>query len=451
MRKVSDESRRFNFTPKRLEDWPVDGREVCLFDTGKPGLVLRIRRESKVYYHWRTDGKSGKTVKYRIGSMADTSLASARAKVDERNGETVKADGVVPRRERHGPVTLGEAFDSYIAEHVATGGRCEEDFKRKYRLYLEDHAAKPMDSIDREWVREHVRIGIVQRVSASRGGGGQAMADSVLAILSAVFSMYLDNKENNPTGTRANPCIVPKGSKRRLKYGRKARKAALQPDEVPKFIEAVERYKREHGVYKVTRTRLGWVKGQPIPKRMDLADMLLFLLLTGQRRGAVARMKWADLNLDTDKATWTIPAEDDKSKTGKTVTLGPKVAAMLRERRKAAPKDAKFVLPGALGGSRPAMHTRTVTRPRVADPRTIFQQVLDLAGITNPRLVVHSLRATFVTEGIRAKMNLEDIRAAVGHASINTTQIYANLVEDDQRRVTDDIEARMLGREEDAA
>lgn len=97
MRKVSDESRRFNFTPKRLEDWPVDGREVCLFDTGKPGLVLRIRRESKVFYHWRTDGKSGKTVKCRLGSIDDLPLAAARAKVDKRNGATAEADGVVPR------------------------------------------------------------------------------------------------------------------------------------------------------------------------------------------------------------------------------------------------------------------------------------------------------------------------------------------------------------------
>lgn len=436
MRKVSDESRRFNFTAKRLEDWPVDGREVCLFDTGKPGLVLRIRRESKVFYHWRTDGKSGRTVKCRIGSMADTSLADARAEVDKRNGATAKADGVVPKRERHGPVTLGEAFDTYIAEHVATGGRCEVQYRRWYRLYLERHAAMPMDSINAPWINENIKVGIVnirnldEKRTKARRAGGRAVANAVVALVSTMFTHYL--RDHDPEGKRANPCD------RVELYPKRARRQAMNEDETRRFIEAIDTYKREHAVYAVTRRRLGWVKGQPIPKKVDLADLLFMALITGRRRGSIARMKFADLSLGSEHPTWTIPPEDNKAGVEDVVTLHPVVAQLLRERRKAAPKDAVYVLPGAVGGERGSKSNK------VADPRTVFRIILGIAGITNARLVPHSLRATFITNGLRMKHSTESVRNAVGHASIASTAGYAALLEDDKRRVADAIGDGML-------
>jgi integrase len=450
VRKANDD-RKFSFTDTKLERWrPDPEREVFLFDTDRPQLMLRVSPAgAKTFYFVRTDktrpgpGKASRTVKVRIGLQSEWTVEQARARVDELNAETSKGGGRVPTPERRPVSTLGEAWEAYIAHHVATGGRSEENMRGLYRLYLEPHAGRRMADVDKRWITDTIKVGIVnaqgldERRRRARTSDGRATANSVLGLLSAVFSHWLDEDENNPTGQLANPC------ERVKQYQKVPRKQALEEDEVPRFLAAVERYKREHAVYKVTRTRLGWVRGEPIPKRVDLADLLTIALFTGQRRGAVARMRWADVTLDGAAPKWVIPPEHDKTKTGKSVALHPKVVELLAERRAKAPADAVFVLPGALGGNRPKMHKRRPRLVRTADPRKVWRKILELAGIKNPRLVPHSLRATFVTEGIRAGHNLEAISRAVGHASINTTREYAALVDEDKRKTTHAIGDRL--------
>lgn len=448
MRKVNDD-RKFSFTDTRLERWEADPeRETLLFDEGKTGLVCRVSpRGARTFYLFRTDTQTGRTAKVRIGSLGEFTVEQARNAVDRINAQTVEAGGAVPRREKPNPksVTLGDAFAAYIAQHVAEGGRCEVQYRAWFRLYLEKFDRMQMDSITPPWVNEHVKIGVVtanvdaKRKRARRDGGRQ-IANSVMALLSTIFTHHLCKHDTE--GKRVNPCD------RVELYKKRKRQQAFQGDETSRFIEAVQTYKREHAVYKVTRKRLGWVKGAPIGKRIDLADLLLIALLTGRRRGAIARMKWADLHLNTEHPTWTIPPEDNKAGVEDVVTLPLEVARLLRERRKAAPRDAKFVLPGAVGGA------RNSPTNEVADPRKVFRTILGIAGITRKGLVVHSLRATFITNCLRMKESMESVRNAVGHASISSTQGYAALLEEDKRRVSNAIADAMLnGRtlEEEAA
>lgn len=450
MRPINESERLFRFTQTRLENWPATGREVYLHDTDKPNLVLRISPSgTKTFYFYRKDRtQKSLTAKRRIGTLGEWTVDQARDQVDKLNGQTVEAGGAVPRKAAKpvGVVTLGDAFDSYIAEHVATGGRCEDQYRRWYRLYLAPHAALPMDTIDAVWITETIKVGIVTvkgldtKRKKARRDGGRAVANGVIALLSTVFSHHLRNHDK--AGTRANPCD------RVELYPKRPRRKAMDEDEQTRFVNALDTYKREHAVYKVTRTRLGWIKGAPIAKKADLADLLFIALVSGRRRGSIARMKWADLNLDTAKPTWTIPPEDNKAGTEDTVTLHPEIAKMLRERRKVA--QGEFVLPGALGTVNPK-----TGRHRLADPRKTFRAVLALAGITRKGLVIHSLRATYITNGLRMKESTESIRNAVGHASITSTQGYAALVEDDKRRVSNAIgDVALKGRkvaEEEAA
>lgn len=432
MRTVDDDKRQFKFTDTRLEGWrPDPERDVYLHDTERPNLVLRISpKGAKTFYFYRKDRtRASLTAKIRIGALGEWTVQQARDKVDTLNGATVDAGGVVPKREKPGTVTLGTAFAAYLAEHVATGGRCEVQYNRLYRLYLEPHARLPMDSIDREWITDTIKVGIVNahgldaKRTKARKNGGRATANAVLALLSTVFTHHLGRHDKK--GTRANPC------ERVELYPKRPRRLAMDEDEQRRFVNALDTYKRE-AVYSVTRKRLGWIKGAPIAKKVDLADLLFIALVTGRRRGAIARMKWADLNLDTSKPTWTIPPEDNKAGTEDVVTLHPEIAQLLRERRKRI--KGPFALPGALGG----IDAKT-GRHRLADPRKTFRAIMELAGITRKGLVIHSLRATWITNGLRMKESTEAVRNAVGHASISSTQGYAALVEDDKRRVSDAI------------
>lgn len=454
MRPITESERCFRFTDARLEGWPMPEREVYLHDTERPNLVCRVSpKGARTFYFYRKDETfKSRTAKVRIGSHPEWTVQQARDRVDQLNGATVEAGGVVPKRPTGKPAgrNLGEAFDSFIADHEAHGGRTGVQYRRWYNLYLTRHARTMMDSIDREWVRTLMRDVVNAKVDAkrekARRDGGRAVANAVLALLSSIYSHHLEATDQS--GTRANPCIVPKGSKRKLKFKKRLRHLAMSEDEQTRFINALDTYKREHAVYKITRRRLGWEMGAPIEKKADLVDLLFIALVSGRRRGAIARMKWADLNLNNQ--TWTIPPEDNKSGEVDVVALHPEVVRLLRERRKAAPKDAKFVLPGALGGINPE-----TGRHRLADPRKTFRAVLAIAEIENPRLVVHSLRATWITNGLRMRESTEAVRHAVGHASLASTAGYAALVDDDKRRVAQAIGDKVLqGRriaEEEAA
>jgi hypothetical protein len=109
-----------------------------------------------------------------------------------------------------------------------------------------------MESITATWINDHVKIGIVtaqvdaKRKRARRDGGRQ-IANSVIALLSTMFTLYL--RDHDPEGRRANPCD------RVELYKKRARKQALSADEQGRFIDAIKTYKREHAVYKVTRKR----------------------------------------------------------------------------------------------------------------------------------------------------------------------------------------------------
>jgi integrase len=54
------------------------------------------------------------------------------------------------------------------------------------------------------------------------------------------------------------------------------------------------------------------------------------LLLTAQRREEVATMKWADLDLEDDEPTWTLPREATKADRAHGVPLAPAVVEILQ-------------------------------------------------------------------------------------------------------------------------
>lgn len=445
MRTVSDSDRKFRFTDTRLEAWPLGEREVCLFDQDKPNLVLRVRGRSKNFYYWRTDAKTGKTAKVRIGRLGEWTVAQARNRVDELNGATAATGGAVPKRDRPTDATLGDAWDAYISNREAEGGRSTYQQKRMYELYLKRFAHVRMEDIDDEWVKVNVKLAVVsgegldERRKALRRSGGTYTANNVLVMLRAVFNHHLKQKDaqNRPlSATRVNPCAAVE------LYDTQRRDSCMDPAEVRRFIAAIDTFKREHCHYKHTRPGRGMFKGEPIESRLALADVLLLCVTTGQRRGAVASMRWVDLRLDSDRPVWRIPPlKGNKSKKRKTVHLPPRVLELLLARRERC-GDGVYVFPGARGAE------------RVKDPRKVFHKVLEIAGIRNPDLTIHDLRAAFVTMGVMKGMSTEAIAKAVGHDSPDTTtEHYVRLSENQIRGVTMDIAGMMFddGEEEDVA
>ncbi len=126
---------------------------------------------------------------------------------------------------------------------------------------------------------------------------------------------------------RANPCT---GVAKHLgtKHRDAGHHAAMPWQDVPKFVAFL-------------RT--------PSPKRHPVTPLCLeFLILTVARSGEARGALWSEI--DTETATWTIPAERMKARAAHRVPLSPRCLEILQEARKLAPKEATLVFPSRLTG-----------------------------------------------------------------------------------------------------
>jgi site-specific recombinase XerD len=67
--------------------------------------------------------------------------------------------------------------------------------------------------------------------------------------------------------------------------------------------------------------------------------------------------------------------------------------------------------------------------------RKTFANVCRAAGITGLR--IHDLRHSFATLAIQGGASLYDVQKLLGHQDIAMTQRYAHMVDESQRRATD--------------
>ncbi len=144
------------------------------------------------------------------------------------------------------------------------------------------------------------------------------------------------------------------------------------------------------------------LKGEP---SKDLVDFVNLSLWTGARRGDVLSLRWQDVSLDDN--SWRIP--DPKSRVPYTVPLTPEAVAVLKGRR----NDSTWVFPG-VGKTG---HLVDLKRP--------WKGLLKRAAITNLRQ--HDMRRTLGSWQAAQGTSLQIIGKSLGHASVQTTQIYARL------------------------
>jgi integrase len=112
-------------------------------------------------------------------------------------------------------------------------------------------------------------------------------------------------------------------------------------------------------------------------------------LLTAQRGGEVASMRWQDV--DIEAGWWTIPAGVSKNKLAHRVPLNKTAAALLGTLLASASKDAVYVLEGARGKRQQAEAAATfqVTDFRGHDLRRTAASLMASAGV--PRLTISKI------------------------------------------------------------
>jgi integrase len=377
-------SDKINFTKTSLIELIEKnaGRRLVVRDMMCRGLIAELRPGgSLTFYFYRFF--HGRPARIKIGPFPALSVENARKAVAKMQGAV--AEGKDPRVERQRAKTMPDLkalFTHWMESHAKLHKRTWKADEDNYRKFLAKWGTRRLSDIKRgDVVALHTKIG---------KENGPYAANRVLALLRAMF-----NKAIELGFEGHNPCDGVG------LFAEQARDRFLQPDELPKFFEAVE-----------AETPL-------------FRDFFLLALFVGARRGNVMAMRWEEINLDS--AIWRMPRT--KNSDPLTVPLSGPALEILRRRKKEA-GDSPWVFPsyGKTG--------------HLVTPKGAWTRVLERAGLSDLR--IHDLRRTLGSWQASTGASLPVIGKSLGHRSQAATAIYARLNLDPVRASVDKATAAIV-------
>lgn len=344
-----------------------------LRDSTINGLHLRCFPTRKSFYlYFRT--KTGRERRPKLGDYGSITLAQARKAAREKLA--IVAAGRDPEAELEAEAaehTLSDLWDEYWKRHGAAKKSGKED-RRKWDTIL----AKRLGSIRLREI-DFAKVDDLHRALRST----PVEANRTLALLSKMFSFAV-----RPLGwpeVATNPC---QGVTR---YKETKRKRYMRPaNEAPAIAEALRR------------------EADANPAAVAF---LYLLILTGARKGEIAKAKWADLRGDK------LVLSEHKTDGGgedRVIHLPPAAMAVIGK------------LPRTLGG--------TITG--IKDPKKLWEKVRVAAGC--PDLRIHDLRHSFASAALASGKTLAQVGELLGHSSPQTTKRYAHLVDEAAARAAAD-------------
>lgn len=372
------EPKKVSFTVAALEAMTVpQGKDRhYIYDAKTPGLAYCLTAAgSRSFYLYRWI--DGKPKRVRLGGD-ELSIEQARKAAARANGKI--ADGIDPQAEKHArrrEATLGEVWKWYLENHAKPHKRSWGVDQRQWNDLFTEWTGHRLSAIKSTAVQaKHTAI------ASERG---KIAANRALTLLRALFNTakkHFDFSRSDPT-------------ERIKRFPENERERFLLPEEMPKFLEAVE--------------------ASPTDLMRDYWKVLLF---TGQRKSAVAAMAWDQLHLEA--AVWMMPAELAKNKRPTVIPLVPEAVTILTKRLKDRVADCPWVFPGrGRDGHMTVM-------------KFAWKKLLEKAGLKD--IVIHDIRRTLGSWQANMGASLQIIGRSLGHSSDRSTKIYARLVLDPVRQ-----------------
>lgn len=295
---------------------PATGR-LEIFDEYLPGFALRITSNGVRSFVVRARVKGhNQPVTLTLGDVRDMKLAAARqaasdalrkmrAGTDPREEKKAAAEVVELERtkaERERRNTFEAVAEAFIAEHVSKL-RAEKQTASEIRRYLiAAWGSQPIASITDDDVGE-----VIRKIAEA---GKLSQAKRVLAHAKRLFRWAAAPARPRGDRLRINPTLSLSATKD-FDIRPAPRQMAISADHL----------------------RLMWKMADQLGE--PFGPFFRLLLLSGQRRGEVAEMTWAELDLERDHV-WNVPAGRMKAKRPHEVPLSPALVALLmdlRERR----------------------------------------------------------------------------------------------------------------------
>lgn len=360
-------SETLNFTKAGLAKLPPapKGVKQYYYDEREAGLVLAVTSggAKSFYLYKRIEGRPERLL---LGRFPDLTIENARKAAQEAKGQI--AQGINPQKEKRAvrdEMTFGALFGDYMEKYSKVHKRSWAYDEREVNKFLSHWFKRKISSIDKAEVeRLHAKVG---------KENGLYQANRLLERIRSIF-----NKAIDWGWAGVNPAVGIQ------KYREKSRDRFLQPDELPRFFEALSNEPNEAA-----------------------RDFFLLSLLTGARKSNTLAMRWKDINFTTE--TWRI--EETKNADPLTVHLPRQAVELLKARKLAS--DSAWVFPADSASG------------HLADPKKAWARILKEAGIENLR--IHDLRRTLGSYQAATGANGYIIGKSLGHRSQQSTAIYARL------------------------
>ncbi len=391
---------------------PATG-ERLVYDTVTPQLAVRLRPSGRSYVVIAWDRERQRKTSRTLGKASALTPEQARAQAQRIVGRV--ADGEDIRRERDATTTVRELLTSWHAEK-GKSARTADELRDKALHYLGKLADRPAREIQREDIgRIHHHIATKARKRVYKGSGDElraeeigepglpATADKWRAALHAVFA-WAQSKGL----VDANPC---EGIAQAFDAKRAARTNYLHGEALLRFWQALEG-----------------------DRDADVRDAIKLLLFTGQRRGNVLEMRWADVDLAAGR--WSLGAAQTKQSRAQTTPLVTSAREILQRRWGDA--SGAWVFPAVRSSVDGTIGPMSETRLRDA-----WARITAAADITGLR--PHDLRHTSGSWLAKLGANEAIRQKALGHSTPAMAARYSHLeldpVHDAMQRVDDAITA----------
>ncbi|REJ93216.1 MAG: DUF4102 domain-containing protein [Planctomycetota bacterium] len=363
-------TRLSNAVVKRLK---AGEKRFAVSDDTVAGLRLEITPAGVRTFYYRGT-VNGQRQRVRIGRWPEITVEKAR-QIARKHAGAVAEGKNLPTAGRSGKGTLGALFDHYLQVHAKQHKRTWERDEREFERWFGRWKGRTLSSIS--------KADVTKRISQVADAHGKAQANKARALLSKMFNVAIESDliEKNPVlGTR--------------RFELSPRQRYLKPEEVKAFFQAIAKLQNE-----------------------TARHYFLMLLATGQRRTAVAGMRWGEL--DIDGRLWTIPASRSKSKKPVGVPLS-NFAVDILEARQNARNGSPFVFPGR------GKHGH------YSEPKEALRRIREWSGI--PDVTIHDLRRTIGSWASQGGLSLRTVQLMLAHSDPRITADHYSVHETSQTR-----------------
>jgi integrase len=196
------------------------------------------------------------------------------------------------------------------------------------------------------------------------------------------------------------------------------------------------------------KTVLDALRGRP------LYPVAVLGLATGMRRGELAALRWGDVNLDAGRISVERSLEQTnaglafkppKTKAGRrVVSIPPSIAAELRTHWRQQ-QEQRLALGIGKAGADDLVFARADGEPWPPDSLTTAWQKT-IAALKLPKVTLHALRHTHVSQLISAGVDVVTVSRRIGHSNPTVTMaVYAHLWGNSDKRAAAVVESALAG------